>query len=727
MNPFENVLMTGVSEAFDPNSKKCNAPMFRKKFYIDETKDAKLFVCALGYGYCYINGKKVTDDLFTAPVSDYNKTLWYNVYDVSELLTKGENLFGIICGNGWFNENFNSSWSFNKASWRNSPRFALRLVVNDKCVLESGDGWKWQKSAVIYNQLRSGEWFDSRLYNGNWNKSDFDDSDWAEAVSVEKPKGIFRECFCEGVREFEIYPSVTMIKTGEKRFLFDIGQNISGYIRLKVKGNAGDELVIKYGEDITSKNEINYNGALVHYSDSDYETDRFICNGELFEWSPMFTYHGFRYIEVTGLENMNMDMVSGVFVHQAVEDRGDFRCSDEFINKLFHMGRMATLSNLCYMPTDCPSREKLGWMNDVQASCDHFLTNFKMEKLLEKWMQDIYDAMDENGALPGIVPTWGWGFAYSGAICDGALYEIPYQIWLHTGDDTLLKKSLTYFRKNLLFLESKEDTDGLSEVGLGDHVAPNFSKATPKKLINAVLTARFCDIAALSARMNGESDRWFIQKRKRIAEAATEKFIRADGQCGAEDQTSVAMMICSGFCDDISRMKMQLERLVGENVYHHNCGTIGLKYLYKALTLCGFQECAYKVITAKGFPSYSMWMETGGTTMHELWKGNPEKKKELLIGSMNHHMYSDVCSWMMKTFLGISPSEEYPGFTKVEINPFFFEKIDWAEGGCKTVQGEIRVSWKRSGEKIMLNIKADKGMNVYFANQQITGEKTFEI
>lgn len=726
LEPFENILFTSSGDKFESDSKETSAPMFRKKFNIAQKKEAKLFVCGLGYGYFYINGQKVTDDLFTAPVSNYEKTLWYNVYDVTDMLSEGENIVAVICGNGWFNENFNSSWSFNKAPWRNSPRFALKLVIDGVSVVESGEGWKWHNSAIIYNQLRSGEWFDSRLYEKDWNKPGYDDSFWKPAVAEEKPAGIFRECVCEGVREFEIYPAVKMKKTGEKRFLFDIGQNISGYIRLAVTGNKDAELVIKYGEDITEENEINYNGALVHYPETEYETDKFICNGEYFEWSPMFTYHGFRYIEITGLETMSSDMVSGVFVHQAVEERGFLKCSDEFINKLFYMGRMATLSNLCYMPTDCPSREKLGWLNDAQASCDHFLTNFKTEALLEKWMQDIYDAMDENGSVPGIVPTWGWGFACSGAVCDGALYEIPYQIWLHTGNAEPLKNSLPYFKRNLKFLESKEENDGLSEFGLGDHAAPNFSRTTPKKLVNAVLTARFCDIASLSARLCKENDEWFVFRKQKIAEAAVQKYIRADKQCSAEDQTSVAMMICSGFYDDISQLKMQLGRLVGENMYHHNCGMVGLRYLYKALTLCGLQEYAYEVIISKGFPSYSMWMDSDGTTMHELWKGNPGKKKEFLIGSMNHHMYSDVCSWLVKNILGISPSEKYPGFEKTEINPYFFKKLDWAEGSCKTVNGEIKVSWKRAQEKIILTVKADEKMNVYFAGQKITGEKTFE-
>lgn len=722
-----NISFTTISESFEKYNKLCYAPIFRRVFDVKKLKKTEICVCGLGYAYYYINGKPVTKDLFTAPVSNYEKTLWYNVYDITDLLREGKNVISIICGNGWFNENFNSSWNFNKAAWRDTPMFALAVKCDGKIILQSGDEeWKWKKSAITYNQLRSGEHFDHRLYDGNINDVDYDDTAWEKAIVAKRPKGIFKKCLCEPIREDCILDPIRTVKTGGKRFLYDFGQNISGYIRLETIGECGDELIIKYAEDITCENELQYNGALVHYPESEYETDRYICSGNKFIWSPKFSYHGFRYIEISGLKDIQNTKVKAVFVHQDIEKRSDFTCSDDCLNRLFYMGQMSTYSNLFYMPTDCPSREKLGWINDVQFSCDQFLTNYKIENLLLKWLSDIYDAMHDDGSIPAIIPSWGWGLSFSGAVCDGALYEIPYRIYLHTGNAEPLKDSLPYFKKNLAYLKSFEDADGLSEKGLGDHAAPNFSTATPKKLINGVICAKLYDITALSAELSGESSSEYMAEKERIAEAVRRKYYREDKQCAAEDQTSVAMLIVSGFCDDISQLKMQLSRLVGENMYHHSCGAVGLWYLYRALDMLGMSEYVYKIIKAKGMPSYSMWFDSDATTLHELWKGNPEKNKAFLIGSRNHHMYSDVCGWFIHTILGIAPDIKYPGYHLVNIEPSFISGISFAEGFCDTVSGNIYVSWKREEENIVLNISVSGELQAYYDGVKLKkGTNTF--
>jgi len=367
------------------------APLFRKKFTVDgNVCSAKLSVCGLGYAYYYLNGKKVCDDLLTAPVSDYKKTLWYNFYDVTHLINKGDNVASVIAGNGSFNETVNTPWEINKASWRDNPKFIFKLEIEtDKgdILIISDDSWKCtNKSPVIFNQLRNGEYFDARLYDENWNKLNFDDSNWEQATMDKKPPiGVFRECLCEPIREMESYTPKSITKTKKGSYLFDLGQNISGYVRLKAKEKSGVELTIKYGERIDDDHCIAHAGLADFYKDSVFQTDKFICSGEEFIWSPQFTYHGFQYIEIFGLtEEPAFDVVRGVFIHQAVEEISTFDCSNDLLNRIFNCGKMATKSNIHYIPTDCPTREKLGWANDAQASTEQFLTNFNMVKLLEK-------------------------------------------------------------------------------------------------------------------------------------------------------------------------------------------------------------------------------------------------------------------------------------------------------------------------------------------------------
>ncbi|MDF2686852.1 MAG: alpha-rhamnosidase, partial [Clostridia bacterium] len=482
------------------------SPMFRKKFIVkNDFISAKVYVCGLGYGYFYINGKKISEDLFTAPVSDYNKTLWYNSYDVTSILTKGENIAAAILGNGFFNEPFDTPWNHNKASWRDKPKFVFELeitYINEKVIIKSDESWKCSdNSPIIFNQLRNGEYFDSRLYNENWNTLAYDDSAWDfSELDTTPPSGIFRECECEPIREDKEYPALNIIKTDRGSYIFDIGQNISGYIKLKIKQAAGDKITIKYVEQINSDNTLQTNNMENFYPTSIFQTDIFICNGEEFTWSPRFCYHGFRYIELTGLTGEPAyDMVKGVYVHQAVEDISGFDCSNKLLNKLFDIGKKATLCNLFYMPTDCPTREKLGWANDAQASVEQMLTNFNTVKFFKKWMVDIVDSMKEDGAIPGIIPTGGWGYDWgTGPISSGILFELPYKIYLFTGDSSLLVNNLSNFKKHLKYIVGRADTDRLIGYGLCDWAGP-FSNLegspVPVKFTDTIMYIKFLKIS----------------------------------------------------------------------------------------------------------------------------------------------------------------------------------------------------------------------------------------
>lgn len=207
------------------------APMFRKRFQVKKPGLAKLYVCGLGYACYYINGKLVTEDLFIAPVSDYNKTLWYNVYDVSELIEIGENCMAVWCGNGWYNEDIPTAWEHNKAVWRDVPKVILQMDVDEEMILKSDNTWKCQpESAIWYNNLRDGEYFDARKYDADWCSIDYDDSGWGNAILDNKPpKGVFWECKCEPIRECEVYTCKEVKQTGDKKYVFDMGAE---YVRL---------------------------------------------------------------------------------------------------------------------------------------------------------------------------------------------------------------------------------------------------------------------------------------------------------------------------------------------------------------------------------------------------------------------------------------------------------------------------------------------------------------
>ena len=711
--------------AFD---RKClsYAPMFRKRFVISEPiKQATVYVCGLGYGYYYLNGASVTKDLFTAPVSNYDKTLWYNKYDITDLLCEGENVFAVMCGNGWYNEGVETVWEFEKAAWRDVPKFALSLEINGKTCLVSDESWLCTlNSPVILNQLRQGEHFDARLYDESWKNVDFDDSDWENAQKDDTPPhGIFKECICEPIRETEEIKPVKIVNTGVDKYVFDFGKNVSGYGRLFASGSCGDLVILSYAEQVRDDYSLKFNDMdnVYYYKNRTFQTDAFICCGKPFTWAPKFTYHGFRYVEIQGLKEVNEQTLTAVVVHQDVQKRSAFTCSNPMLNKLFEMGQNATLSNLFYMPTDCPTREKMGWMNDAQSSAEQFLTDFEAEGVLEKWWTDICDAMNEEGMLPGIVPTPGWGYEWgNGPVSEGTLFEIPYRIFLHTGDDSLLIKGIPYFKRSVGCWNNQKDENGDILYGLDDWAAPvPEQEKVDTKFINRILKIKCLKILLLALQRAGEDTADVEKELSDDINAIRKIYIKDDKTCVLNKQTAVAMLIYFDIYDEIEPLKNQLAKLIEENDFHHACGMVGIRYLYIALNKCGLQEYAYKIITAKGFPSYTDWVLDGGTALYEFWD---------MTTSKNHHMYSDFMSWMMKTILGIFPNFESKDYEKLEIAPYFFSDLTFAEGFCDTQNGRVSVKWEKNGNNVKLEMEIPNGLNVFYNGEMLgSGVHTYEL
>lgn len=665
--------------------------------------------------------KKVSDDLFTAPVSDYRRTLWYNTYDVSHLLQKGENIFAAICGNGWFNESFKTTWQQSLMQFRDVPKFILRLEIDGKTALVSDNTWKClPESATFFNQLRSGEYFDSNLYEENWNTLEYDDSDWKQALKDTRyPTGVFRECMCEPIREFESYEPINTYKTGEYKYVFDLGQNIAGYVNITVTGNKGDVLTICHAENINDDLSLNYNDLHEHHgSEVCIQQDRFICSGKRFNWSPKFTYHGFRYVEVDGIRNIDDFELRGIFVHQAVKQKTKFECSNDALNKMFRMGIMSCYSNMYYLLADCPTREKMGWMNDMQSSTEQFLTNFESDKFFEKIIQDIYDSMLSDGSIPSIVPSFGWGYSWGdGPVCDGAMFEIPYRLYLHTGKKETIVSALPYFKKYLRYLRNRKNDDGLIDIGLWDWAAPNDKDLVGRHFINAVLEYAFYKITELSAKVAEDADaKYYKELAKEQKKFVIEKYIDDKGRCTINEQTSVGMLIFYDLYDELEPLKQQLIETVESQNYHHNCGMVGLRRLYYALDKCGLSEYAYKIINVDGCPGYKYWLEKGATTLWEYWESIP--------ASRNHHMYSDFMSWIVKNLGGISLDENKIGSLEYILNPKYIDDLKHV----KCSSDGIEVDWHRENDIIILKIKVDKGVKLNYNGKLLEcGEHIFNI
>ena len=714
------------------------APMFRRHFEVGAgLLEARLEVSALGVGELYLNGRRVTDDRFVSAFSDYTKTLWYTSYDVTIPLNEGENVAAAMLGNGYFNESLHTPWNFNDAVWRDSPKlcFCLKLRYIDRTEYIVSDG-DWladiESTPCTFNQLRLGEIYDSRLAI-DWMKPEFDDSSWERAIYADSPGGEFVEYPCEPIREDKVYECVSLTKNVSGAYVFDFGQNMSGYVRISANQPAGTKLHIVYAEQINPDGTRRDNRISDFYRDGETQFSELITNGKSFSWKPSFSYYGFRYAIIDGfVTEPSASDVQAIFVHQALTSLGDFECSDDTLNRIYRFAKLSTLSNLFNMITDCPTREKLGWCNDAQASCEQMLQNFDMTRFYKKWMRDIYDSMKPDGDLPGIVPTAGWGYEWgSGPVSTGIMFEIPARIYQYTGSTELLTQTYPYMLRHFEFLYKKEIDGGLVAYGLSDWAGP-FSKDNPTpvplEFTTTLLVIKFLRIAKLAAELLGKADD--VIRLDEREQYYTNNFRRAylqpDGRLTLNEQTACAMVIALGIYDDLEPLKAQFYETFEKYDWHIHVGMLGMQYLLPACDICGFEDEGLRLICADGFPSYREWFKSGATTLYEMWYDDE---------SRNHHMYSCPIAWFHNTLLGIRQDErlfglyDHPGIYThtytcavvseqsvnsrehiIRVEPAFVKSLDWARGSFETNNGRVGVEWRREDGKIKLSLSIPAGV-----------------
>lgn len=699
------------------NSIKEAAPLFRKKFNLGAFGNAKIYVQGLGIAHFYLNGKRVTEDLFISPVSDYDKILWVNEYDVTSLLKEGENVCAVICGNGFFNEGFETQFDYHKAEWRDNPKFILRLETDGETALISDDTWLCNPDSFItYNQIRGGETFDAGKYDPAWKEADFNDGAWECAVYDSRPpKGEFRQFYAQPVRECEYYKPVAIYKNA-RGYVADFGQNMSGYVRIKYGGESR-EIVIRHTEEIDENYNIKINNLDFLYPQIEFQTDRIITGGKSGEYAPLFTYHGFRYAEVAGLKGeLKKEDITAVFVHEDIARRADFMCGNWLVNDIYRASIFSFYSNAFYTVTDCPTREKLGWTNDLQVSCEQLYINFDIDRLYDTFMENMAVEIGEDGSFPGVIPTCGWG-RHNGPMADGCFFEIPRVLYLYRGRKDMLVKYRPIFLRYLEYLKDRIK----NRVGtLGDWLGNRNNLNVPFDFLERFYLIKLTYIAALGERLAG--DRQVEARLSAEAESLKAQFLAdymKDGECTVEEQSTVAALIGEGFTEDITGLSAQLIRVCERDGWKLTCGMFGLQYILFAFTKAGRADLALKLLG--GEPGYATWFKHGATTLWELYDG-------LNTHSHNHHMFSCVVGWFFKGLLGITPVEDAPAFEKIELKPQFLREVGFAKGYEDTVRGRISAEWKIEGDTAVYSVTLPKGIAAEFGGMQLKpGKNVFTV
>ena len=704
-----------ATEEYNTFEKRVPAYYFRREFHSDHSVTARITVAVCGFYELYFNGERITKGFLSPYISNPNDYIYYDEYDV--LLDAGENVIGVLLGNGLQNNPGGYIWDFDKADFRSAPAFAMTVTHGQQVLLHSDKDFKIAPSPILSDDYRFGEYYDANYEIDGWNKIGFDDSDWKNALPSSAPKGELRFADIAPItKECEIAPvQIIRCKDG---YIYDFGISHTGVCRLSIRGNKGQRIELRYADSL---HDGDLNIAQVWFVRDNWDRDKdivhkdtYICKGVGTEvYQPTFTYHGFRYVKVNGIteEQATKELLTYLVYHTELHTRGDFSCSDDVATKLQEITRRSIVSNFHHFPTDCPQREKNGWTADAALSCEAALINFDPERNYREWMRNICKAQREDGALPGIVPTGGWGFHWgNGPAWDCVLAYLPYYTYLYRGETDMITESAPSFLAYLRYLRTRCDEKGLLAIGLGDwcHVGGIEPKA-PLVVTDTIISM---DIATKMAVMfdavnmceeadyaRSEAAEYRVAIRTNLIDFTT---MRVMGDC----QSSQAMALYYDVFDESEKHVAfeNLLKMIHDCDDHIDVGVLGGRVIFHLLTQFGYSDLAYKMITREDYPSYGNWIKRGATTLWENF--SPDS-----VDSMNHHFWGDISAWFIKCITGIQLNPNKNNTNEITIAPSFVTALTHASAYHITPCGKVSVSWRREGESIVLNVEIPNGVS----------------
>lgn len=730
------------------------APYARKEIKLKQSvKKARLYVTALGLYEFSINGRRVGDDMLTPGWTDYNKRVYYQIYDVTDLMRSGDNALSAQIGYGWYAGYLGYALLVKnpivRGFYGKVPAMKAQLEVEyqngEKEIFATDKKWKLKAGALRESDLLNGETYDARLEFPEWNKTKFDDTRWDNAQ-------VFPDL---AERKMQVYPgppvkitqtlSVKNItKRPEGKYIFDLGQNIAGIVRIKVKGNAGDTIELKYGEKLYPDGRLMTENLRMARS-----TDTYILkgdkNGET--WQPKFTYHGFQYIQVSGLRaDPDQNTVVGLVVGSDTPKVGDFQTDNAMVNQLYSNIDWTQRANYVDIPTDCPQRdEKIGWTGDAQVYVKSATFNRNVASFFTKWITDLNDGQFENGAYPLYAPTpnlrksdtFSPGWMEAGIIC-------PYQIYMAYDDTRLIEQGWGNMTKFMDFLEMRSKGNYVFEEGTFADLSPkggfgdwlSFGKKTPPDMLATFYFAYCSDLMAEMATAIGNSKdhsrftnmaqmirdgikkHYTNQKGAFITNAAAYGDGKGyvDGELGftGATQTAYANAIYMNILgkEKNNHAGEELRKLLAANDNKLATGFLGAKPLLPALSASGNSDLAYQLFLSKEFPSWGFEVEQGSTTIWERWDSFTKEdgfKYNAAMNSFSHYAFGAVCEWMFGNAAGIKASK--PGYSEFIIRPEICpdgmgaDGINELKASYHSIHGKIISNWKKENRNLMMEVE----------------------
>jgi alpha-L-rhamnosidase len=712
------------------------ARYLRREFSVEKkVRRATAYICGLGLSELYLNGKKVGDDVMSPAIAAYDQRAFYVTYDVTAQIRRGDNAIGVILGNGrYYAPRVRVPAECRTFGY---PKLLLQLNVEyadgTTSQIVSDENWKITSNGPIRaNNEFDGEIYDARMEMPGWNQARFDDSKWGRAQLVQPGAPVLTAQIGEPMRVIETIHPVAITNPKPGVYIFDLGQNMAGWCRLKVSGAAGTVVKLRHGE------ELNPDGSLYTANmRSAKAEDSYTLNGKGLEiYEPRFTHHGFRFVEVTGFPGQpELGAIEGKVVHDALPPAGEFATSNPLINQIYHNIYWGTRDNYRTMPTDMPRDERQGWMGDRQEVSKGETYLFNVAPLYTQWLTDIQDSQRADGSVPDVCPAF-WPLYQDGVVWASTYTIVPNMLYDQYGDIEILKKHYDSLKHWTDYMTKFLENDLMTRNTYGDWCFPPRLKsemtvinstdpalATDGNMMSTAIFYHDLQLMARSARLLGKTEdaERFAALAEKIKVAFNRRYYNSElGYYDNGTQTSCILPLAFGMVPDefkTSVFARLVKSITVENNNHLRTGLIGGHYLMRVLSDNGRPDIAYTLATQTTYPSWGYMVSKGATTIWELWNGDTadagmnSRNIVMLIGDLN--------IWLHEYLGGIRPG--VPGFKKIIIKPEPVGDLTWVKDSYDSIHGRIRSEWHKADGKFDLRvaIPANTTATVYLPAKDI--------
>ena len=717
----------GTGEAFD-----LPARYLRRAFTVnDKVLRATLYISGMGWGQTYINGKAVSKDVFGTLQTDYTKTVYYNTYDVTALLRKGNNAIGSVLGNGYvlgFDKNCTSY---------GVPRLKAQLVIEtarDTLTIVTDTDWKVTTEGPIQrNHLYNGERYEAAREMKGWTTASFDDnnSKWQPAQTLKAPTGIVMAQPSPGMQIQKELKAKSIRRTSDGRFIIDMGQNMVGQLRVRLTGKKDVPVVIRHAEILDPNNPDQLSVANLRSAKC---TDTYIPAADgVFTYQPELTYQGFRFVEVSGIDREpKLKDIVGCVIYDQMADQGTFECDNELLNKLHENAYWGIIGNYHGMPTDCPQRdERMGWLGDHAMGC--FGENLLVDNgaLYYKWLQDVWDTQDDDGLIANVAP--GYWVVRGNDVAWGALsVYATFMLYRRYNDINAVLKYYSFLQTYMNFLDRNLEDGIVTSNNYGDWCMPperpnlihseDAARKTDGKLISsAMYYSMLTMMGQLAMQLGMEGDMMAYDKRQqKLKDAFNRHFYHPEsGSYSNNTVTANLLSLEFGLVPDGDEERV-LQNIIDviKNTYndHVSCGVIGMQHLMSCLTRRGHLDQAMRIILQKDYPSFGYMIENDATTIWELWNGNTA---DPAMNSGNHVMLlGDILVWMYGELAGIRQSPGSRAYKELDMYLSMPEELNHVRATHDTPYGKVSSEWQRTEEGITweVEIPANTSARIHIPN-----------